>query len=856
MNSVFSKKSLYAIFISLILLTLFNLGLFYQILKNEQETVKKESQRYESYLLASELKQSSDELTRMARTYVVTGNELFKDYFQEILDIRDGKKARPKNYHRIYWDFVLVRGKESVKGEEFVSLKTLMKKAGFTTQEFLLLENAERLSNELVSLETEAMNAMVGLYKGVSGEYDVKKEADQSHARKILHSPGYHVAKEKIMQPLSEFFESIEKRTKKDILFHYEKRKRLSAVLLVTMVVSIVLILLSFFLISFGSKKTKDQQFSHFFTSRVWREWPFMMSSFVIIFMITGSSWYFLKDIKAVANQNVELVHESTLNKVYHGVQDWLEEVRFEIRHFSKVVELHIAPKYFTQIEKNIFTPFHQKLQSSKLLKKDLFTDYLLTNSKGVVSSSNLTSLIGKNINSLSMVKEEGAFLLKDTHIPNSKIFKKSIFLNKIVFRSALSKGNGAVYFLISPKKRLDQIFKRNFFGTSGHGYMINVFGEFVTKGRWEEQVLRKTGEGKKITLGSRVEFQGKLTKPALAVRQAKSSEKLMPYKNHLGEHVLGVWRWDNTYGFGIVVESHEKQALSFIKFYERQNLIGVLLTLLLIIALTIVFIWNRLKILTINEELNLTYETIKKQKEQMENDLVLGQKVQIEMLPAPLTSDYFDLQAYLQPAMIVSGDFYDHFFITKDTVYFCIGDVSGKGVAAALFMSMAKIHLSKGLNTKIQVSELVASVNKELSSNNDSCMFLTLIVCIVDLKTGTVQITNAGHNPPYLKRKDGSLTELSKIHGPLVGTFNDAKFSQQEIKIDSGDTLVFYTDGVVESQNKNKDFYGTPRLHNLLQNSVSSNEKIIDTIVSDIDAFIQGANQFDDITIMSFKYL
>ncbi len=854
MNNAFSKKSLYAIFISLILLTLFNLGLFYQILKNEQETVKKESQRYESYLLASELKQSSDELTRMARTYTVTGNRLFKDYFQEILDIRDGKKARPKNYHRIYWDFVLARGKESIKGNEFVPLKTLMKKAGFTTEEFLLLENAERLSNELVSLETEAMNAMVGLYKGPSGEYNIKKEADQSYARKILHGLDYHVAKEKIMQPLNEFFESIEKRTKKDILFHYEKRKRLSFVLLVTMIVSIVLIFLSFFLISFGSKKTKNRPFLYFFTNRVWKEWPFMMSSFVIIFMIMGSSWYFLKDIKAAANQNVELVHESTLNKVYYSVYDWLEEVRSEIRHVSKVIKLHIASKYFVEIEKNIFTSFHQKLQSSELLKKDLFTDYFLTNSQGIIASSNLTNLIGKNINSLSITNQEDSFLHKDIHIPNSKGVGREAFLNKIVFRSPLPEGSGFVYFLISSKKRLNQIFKRNFFGKSGDVYMINLFGEFVTKGRWREQVLRKVGKEKKTILGGRVEFKGELTKPALAVKQAKSSDKLRRYQNYLGEYVLGVWRWDNTYGFGVVVESHEKEARSFIKFYERQNLIGVLLALFLIIALTIVFIWNRLKILTINEELNLTYETIKKQKEQMENDLILGQKVQIEMLPAPLSSDYFDLQAYLQPAMIVSGDFYDYSFITEDIVYFSIGDVSGKGVAAALFMSMAKIHLSKGLNAKTQVSELVASVNKELSHNNDNCMFLTLIVCIVNLKTGVMQITNAGHNAPYLKRKKGTFIELSKIDGPLVGTFSDAKFSQQEIKIDSGDTLVLYTDGVVESQNKKKDFYGDVRLHSLLQNS--DNFKIVDAIVNDIDVFTDGANQFDDITIVSFKYL
>jgi methyl-accepting chemotaxis protein len=148
--------------------------------------------RYDSYLLADELRQSSDDLTRLARTYVVTGDPAFEKQYQQIIDIRNGKAPRPQHYERIYWDFVAAgEAKPSPDGES-VALQDLMKRAGFTGQELAKLEEAQRNSDELVKAETVAMNAVKGLYDDGTGHFTKKGAPDLEMARKLVHDASYH----------------------------------------------------------------------------------------------------------------------------------------------------------------------------------------------------------------------------------------------------------------------------------------------------------------------------------------------------------------------------------------------------------------------------------------------------------------------------------------------------------------------------------------------------------------------------------------------------------------------------------------------------------------------------------------
>jgi methyl-accepting chemotaxis protein len=169
--------------------------------------------RYHSYLLADELRQSSDDLTRLARTYVVSGDPAYERQYMDILDIRNGKKPRPEHYERIYWDFVAGGMPVPPSSGQPVALQELMKQAGFTEQEFDRLKQAQANSDGLVKTEVIAMNAVKGLYDDGNGNFTRKDAPDMEMARRIMHDATYHQNKARIMQPLNEFLALLDART-------------------------------------------------------------------------------------------------------------------------------------------------------------------------------------------------------------------------------------------------------------------------------------------------------------------------------------------------------------------------------------------------------------------------------------------------------------------------------------------------------------------------------------------------------------------------------------------------------------------------------------------------------------------
>lgn len=169
--------------------------------------------RYRSYLLADELRQSSDDLTRLGRTYVVTGDASYKQQYLDILGIRNGEKPRPHAYHRIYWDFVAGGNAKPRPDDAAVSLQTLMKKQGFTDGEFKQLDEAQRNSDGLVKLEVEAMN----LVEGKDKDGKALPAPDRARAIELLHSRQYHQFKSQIMAPIDRFFVMLDDRTQSRI---------------------------------------------------------------------------------------------------------------------------------------------------------------------------------------------------------------------------------------------------------------------------------------------------------------------------------------------------------------------------------------------------------------------------------------------------------------------------------------------------------------------------------------------------------------------------------------------------------------------------------------------------------------
>jgi signal transduction histidine kinase/DNA-binding response OmpR family regulator/methyl-accepting chemotaxis protein len=188
--------------------------------QNEQALAEKQEQRYQSYLLADQLRQSSDDLTRMARTYVITGKAQYEKQYWDILAIRNGEKPRPQDYDRIYWDLILSETDKLRPDGETISLQALMKQVGFTEKEFAKLREAQANSDGLVLIETIAMNAVKGLYDDGTGQYVKKAQPDFEMARRIMHDAQYHAHKAAIMKPIDEFFQLLDERTKMQVAYH------------------------------------------------------------------------------------------------------------------------------------------------------------------------------------------------------------------------------------------------------------------------------------------------------------------------------------------------------------------------------------------------------------------------------------------------------------------------------------------------------------------------------------------------------------------------------------------------------------------------------------------------------------
>ena len=202
------------VFVSVGVLMLFLVAISLVNRKKGYELGNAEARKYHSYQLADELRQSSDDLTRMARTYAVTGNDKYQRFFNRILAIRNGEVPRPKDYGDIYWD--LVTGEEepgNIELGEKESLESSMLRAGFTVDEFALLKDSQNRSDALVKLENVAMHALKGEFDDGTGSFQIKKDPDQALAIQILHSQQYHDAKAKIMEPLRKFTRTVTQRT-------------------------------------------------------------------------------------------------------------------------------------------------------------------------------------------------------------------------------------------------------------------------------------------------------------------------------------------------------------------------------------------------------------------------------------------------------------------------------------------------------------------------------------------------------------------------------------------------------------------------------------------------------------------
>ncbi len=281
------------------------------LVQNDKALAAKQEQRYQSNLLADQLRQSSDDLTRLARTYVVTGDAQYENMYWDILAIRNGEKARPQHYDRIYWDLVLTYGDKPRPDGETISLQELMKRTGFTEAEFAKLREAQNNSDGLVTTETIAMNAVKGLYDDGTGNYVKKGEPDFEMARRIMHDVQYHQDKAAIMKPIDEFFELLDERTKGLVQYHAKKADFLF------FLIQIVVLLLIVFSVLIGIFVTKQ-----------------------ILKQVGGEPTKIARMTKQVASGQLDVQFESqSATGIYADVQTMVNNLKLVIKDIIQVSE-------------------------------------------------------------------------------------------------------------------------------------------------------------------------------------------------------------------------------------------------------------------------------------------------------------------------------------------------------------------------------------------------------------------------------------------------------------------------------------------------------------------------------------
>ncbi len=252
--------------------------------------------------------------------------------------------------------------------------------------------------------------------------------------------------------------------------------------------------------------------------------------------------------------------------------------------------------------------------------------------------------------------------------------------------------------------------------------------------------------------------------------------------------------------------------------------------------------------------------EHVTAEKERIGAELNVATKIQADMLPRnfpafPERKD-IDIYASMTPAKEVGGDFYDFFLVDDNHIALVMADVSGKGVPAALFMVIAKTLIKNSLLDGSSPAEALSNANNQLCEGNDSDMFVTVWLAVIDLTTGKGMAANAGHEHPAIRRVDGNYELEVYRHSIAVATMEGIPFKEHEFALNAGDSLFVYTDGVAEATNADNELFGTERMLTALNEEPDAEpERVLENVMRGIDDFVEEAEQFDDITMLCFRY-
>ena len=246
--------------------------------------------------------------------------------------------------------------------------------------------------------------------------------------------------------------------------------------------------------------------------------------------------------------------------------------------------------------------------------------------------------------------------------------------------------------------------------------------------------------------------------------------------------------------------------------------------------------------------------------KERISVELRVATGIQAALLPrdfpAYTEDSKFNLFASMTPAKEVGGDFYDFFMVDDDHIALIMADVSGKGIPAALFMAISKTLIKNSVMSGNGPADALYQANEQLCEGNESELFVTVWLAVIELSTGKGKAANAGHEHPVLRRADGKYKLVKYRHSVAVATMEGIRFKEHDFEIHPGDSIFVYTDGVPEATDAKNELYGTDRMLEALNGyNGNSPKELLGTVRKSVDDFVDEAPQFDDLTMLCFNY-
>jgi len=259
------------------------------------------------------------------------------------------------------------------------------------------------------------------------------------------------------------------------------------------------------------------------------------------------------------------------------------------------------------------------------------------------------------------------------------------------------------------------------------------------------------------------------------------------------------------------------------------------------------------------NDEKNILVSTLldmmRSKIELFENELTIAEKIQKKLIPEKLPDiPGYELHAYYHPSKHVGGDYYDFHVTTEEKFYFLIADVSGHGIPSSLVVSSMQAYIYAQIEEQKSISSMIENLNRYLIHTLLAGKFVTMFLGVLDLKSGAIKYINAGHNPPFIIRKNGSVSGL-KDGGPILGSFEDISFTTGSASLDNGDILALYTDGVVEPMNKQDEEFSEERFLSLVKERCDKPLiAIIIDLFRELREFCEGNPYQDDVTLLFIR--